>query len=43
VDVPAHPYQVMGIAMQREWRVALTLSETVAIPEKTSPPRSPSP
>jgi len=31
-DVPAHPYQVMGIASQREWRVALTLQETVAIP-----------
>jgi molybdate transport system ATP-binding protein len=31
-DVSAHPYQVMGIASHRDWRVALTLSETVAIP-----------
>jgi molybdate transport system ATP-binding protein len=31
-DVPAHPYQVMGVATRREWRVALTLEETVAIP-----------
>jgi molybdate transport system ATP-binding protein len=33
-DVPAHPYQVMGVATRREWRVALTLDETVAIPLK---------
>jgi molybdate transport system ATP-binding protein len=32
-DVPAHPYEVLGIASQREWRVALTLQQTVAIPE----------
>lgn len=31
-DVPAHPYQVMGVASRREWRVAFTLDETVAIP-----------
>jgi len=31
-DVSAHPYQVMGIATQREWSVALTLEQTVAIP-----------
>jgi ABC-type sulfate/molybdate transport systems ATPase subunit len=31
-DVPAHPYQVMGVASRRDWRVALTLEETVAIP-----------
>jgi ABC-type Fe3+/spermidine/putrescine transport system ATPase subunit len=30
-DVPAHPYQVMGVASRRDWRVALTLDETVAI------------
>ena len=30
-DVPAHPYQVMGVAQSRHWRVALTLDETVAI------------
>jgi ABC-type sulfate/molybdate transport systems ATPase subunit len=30
-DVPAHPYQVMGVAGRRDWRVALTLEETVAI------------
>jgi len=31
-DVPAHPYQVMGVASRRDWLVALTLEETVAIP-----------
>ena len=31
-DVPAHPYQVMGIATRRDWRVALSLQETIAIP-----------
>ncbi len=31
-DVSAHPYQVMGVASRREWRVALTLDQTVAIP-----------
>ena len=31
-DVSAHPYQVMGVASRRDWRVALTLDETVAIP-----------
>jgi molybdate transport system ATP-binding protein len=31
-DVPAHPYLVMGIATRRDWRVALTLDEVVAIP-----------
>ena len=31
-DVSAHPYQVMGVASRRDWRVALTLEETVAIP-----------
>jgi ABC-type Fe3+/spermidine/putrescine transport system ATPase subunit len=31
-DISAHPYEVMGIARQREWRVALTLDHAVAIP-----------
>jgi molybdate transport system ATP-binding protein len=31
-DVSAHPYQVMGVATRRDWRVALTLEQTVAIP-----------
>jgi molybdate transport system ATP-binding protein len=31
-DVPAHPYQVMGVAEHRQWRVSLTLEEAVAIP-----------
>ena len=35
-DVSAHPYQVMGVASRRDWRVALTLEETVAIPLATS-------
>ncbi|MPZ50662.1 MAG: ATP-binding cassette domain-containing protein, partial [Dehalococcoidia bacterium] len=30
-DVPAHPYEVIGVAESREWRVALTLSKTVAV------------
>ena len=32
VDVPAHPYQVMGVAGQKRWRASLTWEETVAIP-----------
>ena len=36
-DVPAHPYEVMGIASRRDWRVALTLSRTVLIPEAVKP------
>ncbi len=31
-DVPAHPYDVMGIASRRDWRCALTLERCVAIP-----------
>jgi molybdate transport system ATP-binding protein len=31
-DISAHPYQVMGVANQRLWRVALTLENSVAIP-----------
>jgi ABC-type sulfate/molybdate transport systems ATPase subunit len=31
-DVSAHPYQVMGLGSRQDWRVALTLDETVAIP-----------
>jgi molybdate transport system ATP-binding protein len=31
-DVSAHPYEVMGVASQREWRVALMLERTVAVP-----------
>jgi molybdate transport system ATP-binding protein len=31
-DVSAHPYQVMDVANRRDWRVALTLDQTVAIP-----------
>ena len=30
VDVPAHPYEVLGISTKREWRIALT-SEHVAL------------
>jgi molybdate transport system ATP-binding protein len=35
-DVSAHPYEVMGIARNPEWRVALTLEQTVAIPLGTT-------
>ena len=31
-DISAHPYQVMGVANQRFWQVALTLQNCVAIP-----------
>jgi molybdate transport system ATP-binding protein len=31
-DVPAHPYDVMGVASRRDWKVALTLDQTAAIP-----------
>ena len=31
-DVPSHPYQVMGVSARRDWRVALTLDQTIAIP-----------
>jgi ABC-type sulfate/molybdate transport systems ATPase subunit len=31
-DVSAHPYQVMGVATRRDWRVAIALEEAVAIP-----------
>jgi hypothetical protein len=30
-DVPAHPYQVMGVGSRRDWRISLTLDEIVAI------------
>ncbi len=32
-DISAHPYEVMGVAGQREWRVALSLEHCVAVPE----------
>jgi molybdate transport system ATP-binding protein len=31
-DLSAHPYQVMGVATQKRWKVALSLEYTVAIP-----------
>ncbi len=31
-DVPSHPYEVMGIGSRPDWRVALTLAQSVAIP-----------
>jgi ABC-type sulfate/molybdate transport systems ATPase subunit len=37
-EVPSHPYEVMGVASQRRWRVALTLERTVAIGVGTSDP-----
>jgi molybdate transport system ATP-binding protein len=35
-DLSAHPYEVMGVAGHRDWRVALTLEQTVAIPLETT-------
>ena len=37
-DVSAHPYQVLGVSTRRDWRVALTLQETVAIPLEAGTP-----
>jgi ABC-type Fe3+/spermidine/putrescine transport system ATPase subunit len=31
-DVPAHPYEVMGVATTRRWQVALSQQHAVAIP-----------
>jgi ABC-type Fe3+/spermidine/putrescine transport system ATPase subunit len=31
-DVSAHPYEVMGVAGRKRWRIAFTLAQTVAIP-----------
>ncbi len=31
-DLSAHPYQVMGVASERRWRIALSLEHAVAIP-----------
>jgi molybdate transport system ATP-binding protein len=31
-DLSAHPYQVMGVASEKRWQVALSLEHTVAIP-----------
>jgi molybdate transport system ATP-binding protein len=31
-DVPAHPYEVMGVASQRHWLVALSFEHAVVIP-----------
>ena len=30
-DLPAHPYQVMGVASEKRWQIALTLEHSVAI------------
>jgi molybdate transport system ATP-binding protein len=35
-DLSAHPYEVMGVTDRRDWRVALTLDQTVAIPLQTT-------
>src|SRR5690606_7117839 len=35
-DLSAHPYEVMGVATRRRWRVAFTLEQTVAIPLETT-------
>ena len=31
-DVPAHPYEVMGVASTRQWRIALSLQHATVIP-----------
>jgi molybdate transport system ATP-binding protein len=31
-DLSAHPYEVMGVASEKRWQVALSLEQTVAIP-----------
>ncbi len=35
IEVSAHPYEVMKIASRRNWRVALSMEKTVAIPIRT--------
>ncbi len=32
VDMPAHPYEVLGIATKREWRIALTAENVALVP-----------
>ena len=32
VDVPAHPYEVLGIATRRDWRIALTSEHLSLVP-----------
>jgi molybdate transport system ATP-binding protein len=32
VDVPAHPYEVLGISGRRDWRIALTADHVTLIP-----------
>jgi ABC-type Fe3+/spermidine/putrescine transport system ATPase subunit len=34
VDVPAHPYEVLGIANKREWRIALTAENVSLVPRE---------
>jgi molybdate transport system ATP-binding protein len=34
VDVPAHPYEVLGIASKREWRIALTAEHVSLVPRE---------
>jgi molybdate transport system ATP-binding protein len=36
VDVPAHPYQVLGIAGRRDWRIGLTAEHTWLVPRDTA-------
>ncbi len=35
-DVPAHPYEVMGIASRRDWRIALPVDHTAVVPRQAS-------
>jgi ABC-type Fe3+/spermidine/putrescine transport system ATPase subunit len=32
VDMPAHPYEVLGITTKREWRIALTAENVALVP-----------
>ncbi len=34
VDVPAHPYEVMGVATRRDWRIALTAEHIALVPRE---------
>jgi len=36
VDVPAHPYQVLGIPSRRQWRIALTAEHTWLVPREAA-------
>jgi hypothetical protein len=43
VDVPAHPYEVLGIASRREWRIVLSSQWMSLVPARQPEPSVESP